>query len=85
MDDTIQYQFEQTLKKLGYSYTFLMSGANHDANSLAKKVASGMLFVPIYKGISHHPDEFSSKDQIEKSGNTLLYTMLKDASDYEYK
>lgn len=37
MDDTIQYQFEQTLKKLGYSYTFLMSGANHDANSLAKK------------------------------------------------
>lgn len=76
MNPFIQKQFEETAKKLGYNYLFLMSGANHDANSLAKTIDTGMLFVPSYKGISHHPEEFSSKKDIEKAGNTLLSAIL---------
>ncbi len=51
-------------QKLGYSYKKMVSGANHDANSISTIMPSSMIFIPSKDGISHHPDEYSSKEQI---------------------
>lgn len=74
MEQSIQMEIEAASKKLGYSYRYMLSGANHDANSMSTLTNAGMIFVPSRKGISHHPDEFTSWDDIEKGINTLLAT-----------
>ncbi|MBU6113490.1 Zn-dependent hydrolase [Mammaliicoccus lentus] len=63
-------------QKLGYSYKKMVSGANHDANSISTIMPSSMIFIPSKDGISHHPDEYSSKEQIVKGSNVLLNYIL---------
>ncbi|TRZ39788.1 Zn-dependent hydrolase [Niallia circulans] len=74
MDEGIQMEIEEASKKLGYSYRYMLSGANHDANAMSTLTDAGMIFVPSRYGISHHPDECTSWDDIEKGINTLLVT-----------
>ncbi|CAB4707596.1 unannotated protein [freshwater metagenome] len=52
----------------------LVSGAGHDAASLAAAgVPSAMLFVRSRNGgISHHPDEYSSEEDIEAALEVLI-------------
>jgi N-carbamoyl-L-amino-acid hydrolase len=40
------------------------SGAGHDAQILARRVPSAMLFVPSINGVSHHWSEDTSEDDI---------------------
>lgn len=63
-------------------YKEMISGANHDANSLVGLMDVGMIFVPSKDGLSHHPDEFSSWQDIEIGANTLLMTLEKLAQSY---
>ncbi|MCC6008291.1 MAG: hydantoinase/carbamoylase family amidase [Rhodobacteraceae bacterium] len=42
----------------------LPSGAGHDAQHLARIMPAGMLFVPSIGGISHHPDEDTSPEDL---------------------
>lgn len=42
----------------------LPSGAGHDAQHLARIMPAAMLFVPSIGGISHHPDEDTSEDDL---------------------
>ena len=52
------------------------SGAGHDAQMFARICPSAMIFVPSQDGLSHNPKEFTSKDDIEAGGNTLLRLIL---------
>ncbi|MFF5987122.1 M20/M25/M40 family metallo-hydrolase [Prauserella flavalba] len=49
----------------------LTSGASHDAQQIDNVTPSGMLFVPSKEGISHHPAEWTSIDDIAL-GTTAL-------------
>jgi N-carbamoyl-L-amino-acid hydrolase len=40
------------------------SGAGHDAQILARRVRSGMMFVPSINGVSHHWSEDTKEDDI---------------------
>jgi len=64
---------------LALSYTFLPSGAGHDAQSLAPLTDAGMIFIPSRDGISHSPLEFSEWEECVNGANVLLRAVLKMA------
>jgi allantoate deiminase len=55
----------------------LMSGAFHDALVLSKVCDYGMIFVRCKDGISHHPKEFASIEDIALGTELLYQTALK--------
>ncbi|GMQ28702.1 Zn-dependent hydrolase [Algoriphagus confluentis] len=61
---------------LGLSAKSLPSGAGHDAQEMARIAPMGMIFIPSKDGISHSPEEFSSKEDIANGANVLLGTIL---------
>lgn len=62
--------------KLDYSSLKLGSMAGHDATHMASLTRAGMLFVPSLGGKSHCPEEESRIEDIEKTGNVLLQSIL---------
>jgi ureidoglycolate amidohydrolase len=60
---------------MGYSNTQFASRAYHDSLLMAAKFPTGMIFIPCRNGVSHHPTEFSSQEQIEKGIFTLALTL----------
>ncbi|MDZ7802275.1 MAG: Zn-dependent hydrolase [Trueperaceae bacterium] len=44
----------------GHGYRHLNSGAGHDAMQVANVAPVGMIFIPCVDGVSHHPDEEAS-------------------------
>jgi len=60
---------------LGVSSRHMISGAYHDALILAREVPVGMLFVPSAGGISHHPDEHTDAEDIDR-GSAVLAEVL---------
>lgn len=49
----------------------LVSGAGHDAVTLAEITRVAMLFVRCREGLSHHPDEFAAPEDIGKAVEVL--------------
>jgi acetylornithine deacetylase/succinyl-diaminopimelate desuccinylase-like protein len=49
----------------------MISGAYHDAMILGARVPIGMIFVPSKDGISHHPDEFTASDDLDRGVRVL--------------
>lgn len=68
---------EEVCKESNINYQVMMSGANHDANSLSNVMDSGLLFIPCLNGISHNPKEFAEPSDMENGANILLGTTLK--------
>jgi N-carbamoyl-L-amino-acid hydrolase len=55
------------------------SGAGHDAQNIAERVKTGMIFVPSVNGISHSPMEWTHWENIE-GGIKILTQTLKNLS-----
>ena len=55
----------------------LVSGAGHDAQSLAAVCPAGMLFIPSQGGASHSPRELSRWEDCLNGANVLLQAALK--------
>ena len=73
----IQNIIENACNKLNYTKMKMISGAGHDAMSLAEKIPTGMIFIPCLNGISHNEKEHASDDDLEAGCNVLLHTILK--------
>jgi allantoate deiminase len=56
-DTALSHLLAQSITAAGYNVTSLVSGAGHDAVTVAAVAPVCMLFVRCYKGISHHPME----------------------------
>ena len=67
---------EKAVKKQGYDYEIIPSGAFHDSTVMASKFSTGMIFVPSVGGISHSREEYTEAPDIEKGCNVLLQTVL---------
>ncbi|MFK5644925.1 M20 family metallo-hydrolase [Ornithinimicrobium sp. LYQ121] len=61
---------------LGYSSSRLFSGAEHDAAVIARKVPSGMIFVPSHDGRSHCPEEWTDLVDVTAGVTTLTHALL---------
>jgi N-carbamoyl-L-amino-acid hydrolase len=66
-------------EEYGCRYAKMPSGAGHDAMHWAEDHPTGMLFVPCKDGVSHHPDEYASIDDIA-AGARILYEAVRRAS-----
>lgn len=79
--DSIIMTIENVLIQNGIEPKRLISGAGHDAMVMAQITNIGMIFVRCAKGISHSPEEFVSKADIEISAQVLLETIWKLANN----
>jgi allantoate deiminase len=77
LDDEVRRVLREEAERVGASAVELHSGAGHDAGILASAgVASGMLFVrSLAGGVSHHPDEESSPDDIALAVDVLAASL----------
>lgn len=75
-DPMIREIIKSQAEKMGFSTKSLPSGAGHDAQEMARIAPMGMIFIPSKNGISHAPEEFSSKEDIANGANVLLQTIL---------
>jgi hydantoinase/carbamoylase family amidase len=58
----------------------MISGAYHDAMVLGGRVAMGMIFVPSVGGLSHHPDEFTAPEDLDRGVAVLAGTLARLAA-----
>lgn len=78
-DDSLQSLMLEAAKELGLNPPTVVSGAGHDGMQFADKWPVGMLFARSKNGVSHHPDEYTSKEDCALAANVLLGTLLKFA------
>ena len=74
-DDSCIEVIESAAKKLQYGYKRMPSGAFHDACMVNEIIPTGMIFTPCLNGVSHHPSEYASQEQLFKGANTLLHSL----------
>lgn len=77
LSEDIANTIRQEVDALGYAYQIMDSGAGHDAQILAHKIKTGMIFVPSIGGKSHCPEEKSNWRDIEKGVQLLLNSTLR--------
>jgi acetylornithine deacetylase/succinyl-diaminopimelate desuccinylase-like protein len=65
---------------LGLPHRRMISGAYHDAMIMGARVPIGMIFVPSAGGISHHPDEFTDPEDVERGVRVLAGTLARLAA-----
>jgi hydantoinase/carbamoylase family amidase len=75
MNENVQLQIEKVCQCENIGYKYMPSGAGHDAREVAKKVSSGLIFIPSKDGLSHVPEEFTDFKYIQKGVNVLLKTI----------
>ena len=63
------------------AWTRMASGAGHDAQSFARFVPTGMIFVPCRDGVSHNPAEWISPGDASNGCRILLRTLLESAKN----
>lgn len=62
----------------------MLSGANHDTNTQASFMDTGMIFVPSIDRISSNPAENSDWEYIENA-TSIMFETLKSFDKYNYK
>lgn len=71
---------EKSIIEQGGSIVSLVSGAGHDAMAMADVTKVAMIFVRCKDGLSHHPDEFVTIEDIRAGVNVLYSTVIKIAT-----
>jgi N-carbamoyl-L-amino-acid hydrolase len=66
-------------RSLGLSFEPLVSGAGHDAMSIARIAPAALVFIPCRDGVSHHPDEYASPEQVANGCDAIIQAVLERA------
>ena len=85
MDPFLMEQIEQAARQAGCATHRIVSGAGHYAMILADKIPTAMIFLRTPGGISHHPSESVSVDDVAKAieSGTLLLTQLAGSVEFQ--
>jgi ureidoglycolate amidohydrolase len=67
-------------EELGLPFRRMTSGAYHDAMIMGSSLPIGMIFVPSAGGISHHPDEYTAPEDLERGVRVLAGTLARLAA-----
>jgi allantoate deiminase len=70
-DHALTEALAQSVGRLGLDGRRLSSGAGHDAMSFKDRIPFAMLFVRCRHGISHHPDEFTTVEDMDAAARVL--------------
>ncbi len=79
MSEVARDALTATAEALGLRHISLVSGAGHDAQSLAEVCPAGMVFVPSAEGASHSRREFTRWDDCVSGADVLLQAALRMA------
>jgi len=79
--ELVQNAAKAACQTLGFHVLALPSGAAHDGVQLARLCPIGMIFVRSQDGVSHSPDEWSTKEDCAAGTNVLYHTVLRLAMD----
>jgi ureidoglycolate amidohydrolase len=71
---------EAACRELGLACRRMTSGAYHDAMVLGRHVPVGMIFVPSVGGVSHHPDEYTAPEDLDRGVQVLAGTLARLAA-----
>jgi allantoate deiminase len=82
-DPTLMDALSVAVEKQGGKARRLLSGAGHDAMVFRTVCPQAMLFVRSKNGLSHHPDEFSSAQDIGAGAQALYDAVLHLAGQHE--
>ncbi len=66
---------KRSAEEVGVRYHVMNSGAGHDAQNVAHRVKTGMIFVPSVGGVSHSPLEWTDWEDIERGVKVLTRTL----------
>lgn len=66
---------DSSASQVGVTKKRMISGAGHDAENIAEKVKTGMIFAPSVNGKSHVPLEWTNWEDIEKVAQVLTQTL----------
>jgi hydantoinase/carbamoylase family amidase len=71
----VEQSAESVVGKDGYLE--IVSGAGHDSCSVTTRCPTTMIFVPCKEGVSHHPEEFCSKEDCAIGAQVLMESVLR--------
>jgi allantoate deiminase len=74
--DLVRGAAERACRRLGIRVLALPSGAGHDGMQLANLCPMGMIFVRSRDGVSHNPNEWSSREDCAAGAEVLFRTVL---------
>ncbi|WP_270182358.1 M20 family metallo-hydrolase [Alkalihalobacillus sp. CinArs1] len=66
-------------ENLGYKGFDMESGAGHDIMNMAHKWPTGLLFIPCKDGVSHHPSEFASQEDMVMGAEIIAHYLKNEA------
>ncbi|WP_052144812.1 M20 family metallo-hydrolase [Halalkalibacter okhensis] len=85
LDPVVYQDLANIGDKVGLTCLTLESGAGHDVMNMQTKWPSGLIFIRCRDGLSHHPDEYASLEDLEKGVNLLsAYLDKKAGEQYEH-
>ncbi|MDQ0253120.1 N-carbamoyl-L-amino-acid hydrolase [Evansella vedderi] len=70
-------------EELGYKGHEMISGAGHDVMNMAKKWPSGLIFIPCKDGLSHHPKEHASLEDLEMGVHLLTAYIKRESAELD--
>lgn len=76
-DKSITEAMEAASKELNLPHKLMISRAYHDSLFMARVSPMGMIFIPCYKGYSHKPEEYASRQDIANGVKVLALTLAK--------
>lgn len=79
-DPSIVEALSESCTKHGWAFMRMVSRAYHDTLFMSRISPVAMLFVPCRNGYSHRPDEYASREDIERGVAVLAETLARLAS-----
>lgn len=76
-DPEVQRALVAGCEARGHGYRHLTSGAGHDAMQVANVAPVGMIFIPCVDGVSHHPDEEASLQDMVAGAEVFAEALTK--------
>ena len=76
MNETLRVHLARSADELELSHVNVSSGAGHDMAHMSRIAPAAMIFIPCQDGLSHCPEEFTTKEAIAKGSAVLTRTVL---------
>jgi allantoate deiminase len=77
MDYGLMAHVSEAVHEAGIEIKPMVSGAGHDAMILSRIAPSCMLFIRCRDGVSHHPDEFVSPEDVYAALQVMVHSMIR--------
>ncbi|MCA1061413.1 M20 family metallo-hydrolase [Rossellomorea aquimaris] len=81
LDEELTSRAKFAGENLGYKTLVMDSGAGHDVMNMAAKWPSALVFISCEKGISHHPKEHSTPEDLHAGVEILAEVLQQEAGE----